>query len=119
MFQSGSCDRRRPVASLTADITDRRPRSCTGGGHIILTDIFFGIGALPASVAVLICVLIVLRPHARRLAETVLLDIKSSRGAVRLRAAAALAALVGAWGFTYWAANYNNREPTPIVLVRE
>ena len=83
-------------------------------GNIILTDILFGVGALPVSVTVLVCLLIVLRPHARRLAEAVLLEIKSSRRAVTLRAAAVVAVLAGAWGFGYWAANYNNREPTPI-----
>ena len=37
-------------------------------GNIILTDTLFGVGALPASVAVLICLAVVIRPHARRLA---------------------------------------------------
>ncbi len=83
-------------------------------GNIILTDILFGIGALPASVTVLICLLIIVRPHARRLAETVLLDIRSPPRAVMLRAAAVTAVLAGAWGFSYWMANYNNRSPTPI-----
>lgn len=83
-------------------------------GNIILTDILFGVGALPASVTVLVCLLIVLRPHARRLAEAVLLEIKSSRRAVTVRAAAVVAVLAGAWGFGYWVANYNNRQPTPI-----
>lgn len=83
-------------------------------GNVILTDIFFLVGALPASITVLMCLLIILRPHARRLAQTVLLDFKPSRGALTLRAIAVVAVLAGAWGFTYWAANYNNREPTPI-----
>ncbi|MYB06833.1 MAG: hypothetical protein F4Y07_02450 [Gemmatimonadetes bacterium] len=83
-------------------------------GNIILTDILFLVGALPASVTVLICLMIILRPHAQRLADAVLLDIKSSRRGVTLRAAAVVAVLVGAWGLGYWFANYNNREPTPI-----
>ena len=83
-------------------------------GNIILTDILFLVGALPASVTVLICLMIILRPHAQRLADAVLLDIKSSRRGVTLRAAAVVAVLGGAWGLGYWFANYNNREPTPI-----
>lgn len=83
-------------------------------GNIIITDILFGVGALSASVTVLVCLIIVLRPHARRLAEAVLLDVRSPRRTVMLRAAAVVAALAGAWGFGYWAANVNNREPTPI-----
>ena len=83
-------------------------------GNIILTDILFLVGALPVSIAVLVCLLIILRPHARRLAEAVLLDFKPSRRAVTLRAAAVVAVLAGAWGFGYWAANHINREPTPI-----
>lgn len=83
-------------------------------GNIILTDILFLVGALPASITVLICLVIILRPHARRLAEAVLLDFKPSRRAVTLRAAAAVAVLAGALGFGYWAANHINREPTPI-----
>ena len=43
-------------------------------GNIILMDILFGIGALPASVAILVCLIIVIRPHARRLTWAVLLD---------------------------------------------
>ena len=83
-------------------------------GNIILMDILFGIGALPASVTVLICLVIVVRPHAWRLAETVLLDSGPSRRAVAVRSVAVAAVLAGAWGFTYWAANHNNRNPTLI-----
>ena len=100
-----------------------RPRTALVGalvllpvvGNVILIDIFFGIAnALPASVLVLICLIIIVRPHAQRLAEAVLLNIDSSRRAVAVRAAGAVAVLAGAWGFTYWAAHYNNRQPTPI-----
>ncbi len=82
--------------------------------NIILMDILFGIGALPASVTVLICLIIVVRPHARRLGETALLDSGPSRGAEAVRGVAVAAVLAGAWGFTYWMANHNNRNPTPI-----
>ena len=82
--------------------------------NIILMDILFGIGALPASVAILVCLIIVIRPHARRLTRTVLLDVDSSRRSVAVRRAAVVAVLAAAWGFTYWAANHNNRNPTPI-----
>ncbi len=83
-------------------------------GNIILMDILFGIGALPASVTVLICLVVVVRPHARRLVETVLLDSGPSGRAVAVRSVAVAAVLAGAWGFTYWMANHNNRNPTPI-----
>lgn len=83
-------------------------------GNIILTDIFFGIGALPASITVLICLLIVVRPHARRLTETLLPDFKPSRRALVVRGIAIAALLAEAWGFTYWMANCQNRSPTPI-----
>ena len=84
-------------------------------GNIIVIDILFGIvNALPAAVLAMICLITVIRPHARRIAEAVLLNFDSSRRAVALRAAVAVAVLAGAWGFTYWIANYNNRNPTPI-----
>lgn len=83
-------------------------------GNIILMDILFGIGALPASVTVLICLLIIVRPHARRLAKTVLLDFEPSRRAVAVRGIVVAGVLAGAWGVTYWLANHNNRNPTPI-----
>lgn len=84
-------------------------------GNIILIDILFGIAnALPTAILALICLVTVIRPHARRLAAAVLLDFDSSRRAVALRAAVVMAVLAGAWGFTYWIANYNNRNPTPI-----
>ena len=82
--------------------------------NIILMDILFGIGALPASVAILICLIVVIRPHARRLTRAVLLDVDSSKHSTVARRAAVVAVLAAAWGFTYWAANYNNRNPTPI-----
>ena len=83
-------------------------------GNIILTDVLFGIGALPASVVTLICLTIVVRPHARRLIQAVLLNVDSSRRSLAVRLAAVAALLAAAWGFTYWTANYNNRAPTPI-----
>ena len=83
-------------------------------GNIILMDLLFGIGALPASVAILICLIVVIRPHARRINRAVLLDFDSSRRSTVVRGATVVAALAAAWGFTYWAANYNNRSPTPI-----
>ena len=82
--------------------------------NIILTDIFFGIGALPMSTLLLACLLVVLLPHARRLTGAVLLARSSSRRAALARALIVSVLLAGAWGFTYWIANYNNRVPTPI-----
>ena len=83
-------------------------------GNMILMDVLFGIGALLASVTILICLLIVVRPHARRLADAVLLDFEASRKAVAVRSIVVAAVLAGAGGLTYWLANHNNRNPTPI-----
>ena len=82
--------------------------------NIFLVDVFFGIdlGATLVALLVVICLLAVVAPHAARLREAVLLH---SGGQRHLRRAAALSiVLAGAWSFTWWVANYNNRHPTPI-----
>ena len=83
-------------------------------GNIILMDILFGIGALPASITILICLIIVIRPHAGRLTRAALLDVDSPGRSTAMRRTAVVAVLAAAWGFTYWVANHNNRSPTPI-----
>jgi proline iminopeptidase len=83
-------------------------------GNIILINLFFGIdlGASIAAVVILGCLVAVIAPHADRLQAVLLLDPISKRARLRLVALAVI--LVGAFGFTWWVANYNNRHPTAI-----
>jgi hypothetical protein len=83
-------------------------------GNIVLIDVFYAIdpGALTVAVVILLCLLGVVAPYRSRLAAAVLLDVSPHR--LLPRAAAVAAVLAGAWAFTYWVANYNNRAPTPI-----
>jgi hypothetical protein len=83
-------------------------------GNIILIDIFFrvDVGAMLVAVAVFVILLIVIAPHTKRLLSTVLLDAKPKAAMLRAPALALVGAL--AWTVTWWAANYNNRVPTPI-----
>ena len=82
--------------------------------NIILTDIFFGVGALPMSALLLVCLLVVVLPQTRRLVAAVFPTHPSLGRAAFPRALIVLVLLASAWGFTYWVANYNNRLPTPI-----
>lgn len=82
--------------------------------NIILTDVLFGIGALPMSILLLVCLVVVVLPEAARLKEAVLPRGVSARGGPAIRTAAVGFLLAGAWSLTYWTANYNNRAPTPI-----
>ena len=82
--------------------------------NIILIDVFFGIGISPTVVALVVlgCLAAVIAPHARRLRAVMLLEVVDRRSG--LRAAALLLMLIGAGGFTWWVANYNNMLPTEI-----
>ena len=82
--------------------------------NIVLVDIFFRIqlGATVVALVVLVCVSLVIAPHAERLLKAVVLDSPSRYKPVRLAAIALI--VIGAWGLTWWAANINNRLPTPI-----
>ncbi len=83
--------------------------------NIILIDIFFGIrGALPPAVLLFLCLMIVVLPDVPGLMRALLRHFDSSRRAMVARGVVVSVLLAGAWGFTYWAANYNNRTPTPI-----
>ena len=83
--------------------------------NIFLVDVFFGIelGATIVAFVMLGCLAAVIAPHSKRLWAAVLLDSSpKERRTVRV---AAMVLIVGcAFGFTWWAANYNNRFPTPI-----
>jgi hypothetical protein len=81
--------------------------------NIVLIDVFYGIAADAMLVAVLIvaCLLAVVMPHARRLLDAVLLP---ARGRARMRAGVLATLVIGAFGFTWYLANYNNIAPTAI-----
>lgn len=84
-------------------------------GNIILIDLCFGVdpGATAAAIVLFICLLVAIGPHFARLKKAVLPD--GPPVLPKLWAVTALTVLiVGASGFTYWVANYNNRVPTPI-----
>ncbi len=82
--------------------------------NIVLIDLFYGVDAGAMGVAILIvaCLAAVIGPHLDRLLGVVLLDLPSRRTPVRVVALAAI--LAGGFGFTWWTANYNNIDPTPI-----
>ncbi len=82
--------------------------------NIILIDICFGIdpGATVVALVILACLIGVIAPHTRRLKAVVLLETSSRRPVLRLVALALI--VVGAFAFTWWVANYNNRQPTRI-----
>jgi hypothetical protein len=82
--------------------------------NIVLIDVFFGVdlGATIVACVISACLMAVIAPHAGRLKAVVLLDPIRHRTGLRLAAVAVI--LVGAFGFTWWIANYNNRRPTPI-----
>jgi hypothetical protein len=82
--------------------------------NIVLTDLFFRIdvGATVVALVILACLAAVIAPHAGRLRAAVMLEPAPHRVVPRVAFIAAV--LAGAYGFTYWVANYNNREPTPI-----
>jgi hypothetical protein len=81
--------------------------------NIVLIDVFYGVdlGATVVAGLVVISLAAIVQPHARRLLEAVLLDAPRG-GAIRFVVVSIL--LAGAWWFTWWTANYNNRVPTPI-----
>jgi hypothetical protein len=82
--------------------------------NIVLIDVFYGIdlGATVVALGILGCLFFVIAPHADRLWAVVLLDRAGRRNGLRVVALALI--LVGAFGFTWWVANVNNRNPTPI-----
>ncbi|MEM6706608.1 MAG: hypothetical protein AAF690_28105 [Acidobacteriota bacterium] len=83
--------------------------------NILLVDLFYGIGGegTLAAVVLLTCLFGVVAPHARSLLQSIILD-GAGRLSWPLRTLVLGLILAAAWGFTFWAANYNNRFPTPI-----
>jgi hypothetical protein len=82
--------------------------------NIVLIDVFYQVdlGATVVAAGILVCVIAVIAPHVGRLWAVVLLDRPDRSKGVRLVTLALI--LVGAFGFSWWAANVNNRQPTPI-----
>lgn len=83
--------------------------------NIFLVDIFFGIepGATITALVMLGCLLAVITPHSKRLWAAVMLTSPVPNHGARRMVAMVLLLMFG-WGLTWWAANYNNRVPTPI-----
>jgi len=99
------------------------PRTALVGGlillpivtNIVLIDVFYGVdlGGTLAAVVLLLCVWLTIAPYVPRLRKAILLETLPMRPAPRAFAALCVVA-VGAFAFTWWVANYNNRAPTPI-----
>ena len=86
-------------------------------GNIVLIDLFYGIdiGALVVAVFIACCLVRIVASHRHRL-ESLLLPPGASTSNVRaiLTLSVRICLVGGAFGFTYYVANYNNRAPTPI-----
>lgn len=91
--------------------------------NIILVDIFFRIdgGAFLVAVAMMIALLVILKPHAAELWQTVYArparaaaERPLSRGRTAGWAVLCVAMVAGMAGWTYYVANYNNVLPTPL-----
>jgi hypothetical protein len=83
--------------------------------NIVLIDVFYGVD-LPGTLAafvLLLCVSVIVASHAGRLWSAILLRTAPSLPSARSLAALAVV-MVGAFAFTWWTAEYNNRAPTPI-----
>lgn len=83
--------------------------------NIVLVDVFYGVdlGGTFAAVVLLLCVWLTIEPYLPHLRKAILLDTLAARPSTR--ASIALGVLiVGAFAFTWWIANYNNRAPTRI-----
>ena len=83
--------------------------------NIVLIDVFYGVdldGTI-AALTLLFCVWLTIAPYAGRLRSAVLLSTLPVRPTSTTLVALILV-VSGAGVFTWWAANYNNRSPTPI-----
>lgn len=83
--------------------------------NIVLIDVSYSVdlGGTIAAVVLLVCVSVIAAPYVSRLRSAVLLDTlpwRPTRGSL----VALVLAVLGAFAFTWWVANYNNRVPTAI-----
>lgn len=85
-------------------------------GNIILIDIFYGVDPGPLLVAILIagCLMRVLYEHRDRLQALLLPPAQVSKRRAVLAWSVHAVIVVVTFSFAYYAANYNNRLPTPI-----
>lgn len=92
-------------------------------GNIVLIDVFYGIhySALINAVFILCALLFILANHSRELlalfwTKQSSIFSQSKRHALELVAKGIVCLMLIAmpYGMTYWAANYNNRHPTPL-----
>lgn len=83
--------------------------------NIVLIDVFYGVdlGGTLAAVVLLLCVWLTIAPYVTRLRKAILLETLPMRPAPRAFIALCVVT-IGAFAFTWWVANYNNRAPTPI-----
>jgi hypothetical protein len=83
--------------------------------NIVLIDVFYGIdlGGTLAAVVLLLCVWFTIAPYLTRLRKAILLETLPMRPTPRTFIALCVVT-TGAFAFTWWVANYNNRAPTPI-----
>jgi hypothetical protein len=83
--------------------------------NILLIDVFYGIdiGGTLAAAVLLLCVWLTIATYVPRLRKAILLETLPMRPAPRVFIALSVVT-IGAFGFTWWVANYNNRAPTPV-----
>jgi hypothetical protein len=83
--------------------------------NIVLIDVFYGVdlGGTLAAVVLLLCVWLTIAPYVTRLRKAIILETLAMRPAPRAFIALSVVT-IGAFAFTWWVANYNNRAPTPI-----
>ncbi len=83
--------------------------------NIVLIDVFFGvdIGGTFAAVVLFMCVCAMIAPYVPRLRRAILLDAAPTRPTTGATLGLCIV-IVGAFAFTWWTANYNNRAPTEL-----
>lgn len=83
--------------------------------NIVLIDVFYGvdIGGLLAGLVLLLCVWLTLAPYVPQLRKAILLETLPMSPAPRSLIALSVMT-IGAFGFTWWVANNNNRAPTAV-----
>jgi hypothetical protein len=111
------------LSQIVAGVLLAIPRTAVAGGllllpiagNIVMVDIFYGVdpGGTLMALVLLGCAVLVVAPFVPRLLGVVLLSSQPTRPGID-RLAVLVTLLAGAWGFTWWGANYNNRFPTSI-----
>lgn len=83
--------------------------------NILLIDILYGVDPSGTAAALVLCgcLISVVAPHTTRLLDAVLLRREPARPST-ISGVVLAVILAGAFTFTWWGANYNNRAPTEI-----